>query len=385
MEIPAEYRGREQAYIKHKLLEAYLYKLFMIVGKHHDVISYVDCFAGPWTEDSEKLEGTSISISLRIMSMCAESLKKTGRTVRFRALYIEKDRDAYAKLESFLTSDTSGVETESFNGEFYYLRHKMMEWVGSSGFAFFFIDPFGWKDIVEPETLRPLFQRQNSEYLVNFMLDFLRRTTGIGAHAPDMLKVFGENPKLEGLTVQEKEKILVRLYQQNLKAVFPPSSRRPMSVSVPVLYPLKDRTMYHLVYLTRHPLGIVKFMDASADSDIIQQQLRAQAKQDKQIDSTGQGVLFGALEEVKIEGQKVDPEEVRSYWLSKLSTSPVYFGITELAEMQEETGWFEPVLQLGFKELLEVDKVRNLDYDEKRKRKTKFVHFEGKGERLVRV
>jgi hypothetical protein len=80
MEIPAEYRGREQAYIKHKLLEAYLYKLFMIVGKHHDVISYVDCFAGPWTEDSEKLEGTSISISLRIMSMCAESLKKCDDT-----------------------------------------------------------------------------------------------------------------------------------------------------------------------------------------------------------------------------------------------------------------------------------------------------------------
>ncbi len=383
--IPAEYAGREQAYVKHRLLESYLYKLFMIVGKHHDVISYVDCFAGPWTEDSEKLEGTSISISLRIMSTCAESLKKSGRNVRFRALFIEKDRDAYAKLESFLAAEASGVETESFNGEFYHLRHKIMEWAGSEGFAFFFIDPFGWKDIVEPETLRPLFQRQNSEYLVNFMLDFLRRTTGIGIHAPDMLNVFGENPKLEGLSVPEKEKILVKLYKQNLKAAFPPSFRGPMSVSVPVLYPLKDRTMYHLVYLTRHPLGIVKFMDASADSDIIQQQLRAQAKQDKQIDSTGQGVLFGALEQVKIEGQKVDSGEVQQYWLSKLSTSPKYFGINELAEMQEETGWFELVLQQGFKELLEAGKVRNVDYDGKAKRKTKFVHFEGKGERLVRI
>ena len=34
MEIPAQYRGREQAYFKHCLLEAYLERLFMIVGQH---------------------------------------------------------------------------------------------------------------------------------------------------------------------------------------------------------------------------------------------------------------------------------------------------------------------------------------------------------------
>lgn len=383
--IPHEYAGREQAYVKHRLLESYLFKLFMIVGKHHELISYIDCFAGPWTEGSEKLEGTSISISLRIMSMCTESLKKAGRNVRFRALFIEKDRDAYSKLESFLEADNSGVETTSYNGEFFHLRQKIREWAGTSGFAFFFIDPFGWKDIIDSETLQPLFQRPNAEYLVNFMLDFLRRTKGIGVHAPDIIKVFGETPNFEGLSVKEKEKILVSLYQRNLKAAFPPSSRRPMSVSVPVLYPVKDRTMYHLVYLTRHPLGIVKFMDASEESDIVQKQLRAQVKQDKKVEFTGQGVLFGALEQVKIEGQKVDPEEVQHYWLSKLSTSPKHFGINELAEMQEETGWFETVLQQGFKDLLDAGKVRNLDYDGKHKRKTKFVHFDGNGERLVRI
>ena len=41
------YKGRSQAYIKHRLLEAYLKRLFMIIGQHEKVIRYVDCFAGP--------------------------------------------------------------------------------------------------------------------------------------------------------------------------------------------------------------------------------------------------------------------------------------------------------------------------------------------------
>lgn len=51
--IPASYENREQALIKHQLLEHYLEKLFMIVGMasraRRDVeMCYVDCFAGPW-------------------------------------------------------------------------------------------------------------------------------------------------------------------------------------------------------------------------------------------------------------------------------------------------------------------------------------------------
>lgn len=48
MEIPSQYRGREQACFKHCLLVAYLERLFMIVGPRQRTICYVDCFAGPW-------------------------------------------------------------------------------------------------------------------------------------------------------------------------------------------------------------------------------------------------------------------------------------------------------------------------------------------------
>ena len=72
--IPEHYHGREQAFIKHELLRAYLERLFMIIGKHEKTISYVDCFAGPWQEDTEDLEDTSIAISLRITKKYNKSI-----------------------------------------------------------------------------------------------------------------------------------------------------------------------------------------------------------------------------------------------------------------------------------------------------------------------
>lgn len=67
--VPDAYRGREQSYIKHELLRAYLKRLFLIVGMGahrlgvHE-LSYVDCFAGPWQDESRDLGSTSIAISL---------------------------------------------------------------------------------------------------------------------------------------------------------------------------------------------------------------------------------------------------------------------------------------------------------------------------------
>jgi hypothetical protein len=216
------------------------------------------------------------------------------------------------------------------------------------------------------------------------MLDFLRRTTGIEVHGSDMNKVFGKIQNIDDLSAGEKEKALVRQYRENLKVAFPVSGQPPWSVTLPVLYPDKDRTLYHLVYLTRHPLGIVKFMEASEASDIIQRQVRLVTKQDRRVKASGQEELFGALEVTPVGGPKVEPEDVRRYWLSKLSISPKRFGIRELAEMQEETGWFESDFQNAFRDLLESGKVQNLCYDGKHKRKKKFIHFQD-DERLVRL
>jgi hypothetical protein len=49
--------GREQAYVKHSLLENYLGQLVYRVGQAWDAIVYVDGFAGPWGCERQTLCG----------------------------------------------------------------------------------------------------------------------------------------------------------------------------------------------------------------------------------------------------------------------------------------------------------------------------------------
>lgn len=388
MEIPAEYRGgREHAYIKHKLLETYLYKLFMIVGQHQHTISYVDCLAGPWQDASEDLSDTSIGRSLVTMKNCLEGLRSMNHNVCFRALFVEKDGKKHRRLKEYLDTLATPIETESIHGEFDKVRQKILDWCGSS-FTFFFVDPLGWKNIVDVPTLEPFLRRPNSEFLINFMFEFILRAHQIPLHEVGMIRIFGQIPRTNGMTPEQKEACLVKLYQEHLKSVQPLQRLKPRSVTVPIQRPDKDRTIYHLVYLTRHPLGIVKFMEASESLDFVQKAVRIQAKHDKKIETTGQGELFGAFENIKVEQGTVPIFEVKEYWLDQLTSRPQTFGIDRLADMLEDTGWFERNLQEAFHELQREGKVKNLDDAEKTKRTKKFIHFDASrniGERLVKV
>ena len=261
MKVPESYRNREQAYVKHHLLRTYLERLFMIIGQTQSIIRYVDCFSGPWNEQDENLQDTSIGISLGIMHKCQAGLKRMGKSVRFQALFIEKDKRAFEKLEAYLSACTSlDVITAARNGEFYDLREQILNWCGQDDFTFFFIDPKGWKRVIEIPTLDPFLRRPNSEFLINFMYDFLLRTHTQGSFQEDMQSIFGNVPETTGMTPQQKEAYLVSLYRSRLKQIAPSRGRVPRTAHVPILYPLRDRTLYHLVYLTRHAKGIAVFI-----------------------------------------------------------------------------------------------------------------------------
>ena len=383
VKLPAHYKGREQAYIKHSLLKAYLERLFMIVGRYHNTICYVDCFAGPWQEKSENLEDTSIVIALKIIEKCQKGLKQLGKNVKFKALFIEENQKAYQKLESFLTDiNLQGIEVKPMHGEFIALRQQILDWCGKDSFAFFFIDPTGWKEAVEPSTLKPLLQRSNSEFLINFMYDFLLRTHTQKPFTGDMIEVFGQTPITNDMTALEKEEHLINLYRINLKKIVSSTDGIPRTAYVRILKPTKDRVLYHLVYLTRHPLGIVKFMEASQGLDIVQWKARSQAKQDKRISKSGQEELFTAYNHAPEKDGHVDLLIVKRYWLNKLTSKPAVFDIEKLSDMLEETGWFISDFQQAFKELEKDDKVKNLDA--KRARPVNAVNFE-KSERLIKI
>ena len=111
MKMSEQYKGREHSGIKHYLLETYLETLFMIIGQHERRICYVDCFSGPWQESDESLSGTSIALSLEVMQKCRNSLRKMKKHVDFRALFVEKVKQSYQKLDTFLSKNVwKGIE-----------------------------------------------------------------------------------------------------------------------------------------------------------------------------------------------------------------------------------------------------------------------------------
>lgn len=355
----------------------------MIVGQHQKRICYVDCFAGPWQEGGTDLKDTSIAISLDIMRKCRSGLLKMGHDVQFRALFVEKDKKAFAKLDTFLSSQIDNtIQTKPLNGEFIDLQGEILKWCGPDDFAFFFIDPKGWRHSIEIPTLRPLLQRRNSEYLINFMFDFLLRAHTQENYKEHMLEVFGEVPNTDGMTPKERETHLLKLYREHLKKAQPTGEGMPRSAYVKVLDPCKDRTKYDLVYLTRHPKGITVFMEASEKLDLVQKTVRAQAKQDRRVEQSGQRELFAAETALKDDEDRIELSVVKEYWLKKLSPEPKRFGIVQLADMLEETGWFISDFQSAFRELEKEGKAKNLDAT--RVRPVHAVNFE-KEERLERT
>ncbi len=385
MQGSEHYKGREHSSIKHFLLESYLKKLFMIIGHRQRRICYIDCFSGPWKESDKNLAGTSIALSLKVMSECCDNLQKPGNPIEFRALFVEKDKQAYKKLDAYLKeTQRDGIKTEAMNGEFHNLRSEILSWCGPRDFAFFFIDPKGWKNAIEIPILTPLLQRPRSEYLINFMYDFLLRTHTQKPFQEDMQAIFGEVPDTSGMLPKNRENHLIKLYRDGLKSIPANNTDRLRSAYVSILDPVKDRTKYHLVYLTHHPLGIVKFMDASERMGIEQKQVRTKTKQERRIEATGQHELFPAEVDPVTNEDTIDIEAVKAYWLEKLSETPRIFQTEDLADMLEETNWFESNLQQAFKELADEGKVTNLDAPIPNRRTKNPVHF-NKNERLQRI
>lgn len=385
--IPEGYEGREHSHVKHKLLEEYLLRLFMIVGQVENTVRFVDCFAGPWSSQDDDLKDTSIGIAHHIMKKCRNGLYETfKRDVQFKALFVEKTEDSYDKLKSYCAEKTcDGISLNCLNADFFDARSDILKWCGDTDFAFFFIDPKGWKKAIEIPTLKPLFGRPRSEFLINMMFSFIIRAISQERHAEDMLALFGEIPETKGMNPDTKESYLLYRYRENAKNVFPETGGKPRSAYVKVEHVLKSGTKYDLVYLTRSAMGIKVFMEISEKLDWIQRNVRAEIQQRERVRKSGQLELFSSTE-LSDNSKRPEIENVKNYWISKLSNEYSFFGLTELADFLEETGWFISDFEKAFKELQEECLVEN--ENSKRVRPKHPVHFHvnnGRGELLRKL
>ena len=66
----SNYQGREQAYVKHCLLERYLPDWAYKVGSTWDSLVYVDAFAGPWQTRHPNYADSSFGVAVDALRRC---------------------------------------------------------------------------------------------------------------------------------------------------------------------------------------------------------------------------------------------------------------------------------------------------------------------------
>lgn len=196
MEIDETYKGREHSLIKHELLKGYLEKLLSIIGvtgKTNEIV-YVDCFAGPWGDDSASLSGTSIAISLEILRKVHDTLATVHKMsgISFQAIYVEESKNRHKRLSEYLAQHCpDGITWHALHGDYSGLQDEILRLCGDRSFAFFYIDPTGWRD-VGIQRLAKLLRRPRSEFLITFMYDFFNRAIGMTELREQVHEMLGE-------------------------------------------------------------------------------------------------------------------------------------------------------------------------------------------------
>lgn len=381
--IPMEYQGREQAYVKHTILRTYLQRLFMIIGRSEKVINYVDCFAGPWSEESDDLRDTSIGISLSLMKDCAKSLKERhGAKVKFRALYIEKNDDAFAKLQRFLSNNTdSGVDASCIHGDYTTKIDEIANWA-KLGFTFFFIDPKGWRKVINAPVLAPLLALNKAEFLINLMYDFLNRAMSMTAQQSNVEELLGKPITFTGKeSAPERQNIIVSQYRQVVGDLY-----NGRTAYVTVERPGMDRVLYFLIYLTRHPMGLIVFKDAAEQMDMVQRVSQFETKLRQQ--SSKRLPVCDLFSSPEDQPEPVNVRDnrmlARKYLLTRLSATPLLLDNDCWANFLEESDLYPTDLQLAFKELAKEGKITNLDADVRKRTKNPVKpHWPRKSERWM--
>ena len=163
----SDYEGREQSYVKHVFLERYLETLVHKTASKYLHIVYVDGFAGPWQSANEDFKDTSFGIALDALRSAKASWKKSARNVQMSAFLVERDPTACNKLAG-VVARYPDINVKTYPQEFLIALPNILKAIPKDAFAFFLIDPKGWR--IPLQALQQMLGRQHSEVIFNFIV-----------------------------------------------------------------------------------------------------------------------------------------------------------------------------------------------------------------------
>lgn len=364
-----DYLGREQSYVKHVFLEHYLERLVHKTASTFDHIVYIDGFAGPWQSLNEQLLDTSFGIALNSLRRAKESWRAT-RQVQMSAFLVERNAAAYNRLTE-VRDRFPDISIHTYLEDFETILPTILSKIPGKAFAFFFIDPKGWR--IRLRNLTPMLTRPRSEVIFNFMFEFINRAANIRDHkiatGLDELIPYGnwrekldraEDRNPSGLSPDQRKAILVSAFSESLKII----GNYNYAAETTIFRSLKDRPLYCLVYATRHPIGLEVYRDCQVAALQEQSKTRAAAKVKHSEEVSGQSEIFASLHEM-------GPNELSSFLNSEADAAKN--SILELTPWEPQSIRYDEIWPqvLG----RHIVKLTALNAIAAKLRKDKLVHF----------
>jgi len=311
MDLPAEYRDREQTYFKHLVLKHYLrswsQKLSSISQRGHAVrLWYVDCFAGPWESRAQDRGDTSVAIGLRALEEALETRAESAGRVEAGAIFVEADPTAARALRAYVDGASKArVVPHVLDGRFEDRVADIASLIGADA-AFVFVDPTGWKGAEMPN-IAPLVNRPFRDVMVNVMFHHINRWKYDPREflRSQMREFFGLGDS--DLPPDLDEEGLMALYRGQLAQWG--RLRHVADLAVP--HPTIDRTFFRLVVGGHHPevLRLFRAIEEKVvgrDAGAVREKIKSRAR----VERTGQSELDLGVPAMDVRYQRMRDRDI---------------------------------------------------------------------------
>lgn len=284
------YGGREQAFVKHSFLDRYLGRLFNKIASSRSAIAYIDGFAGPWKSSTERFEDTSFGLALRQLRGAKQQARQPIRAI---AHLVERDPLAFAELQK-VVEQFPDIEVVPHCGDFHEVLPAILAALPQDAFAFSLLDPKGWS--IDLQQVAPLLARPQSEVVINLMYDFINRfIEHPNERISDKLNKTLPGPDwreaIKGVSADApaaREAIITGTFAAALKSI----GKFRYAPTLRIRRPGHERTLYHLVYGTRSPVGLAVFRESQVKALGAEADVQSAVKSDKRESRTGMAGLF---------------------------------------------------------------------------------------------
>ena len=271
--LPTIWAADPHTIAKITILRYYLDAWFRILGREmkNQTILYVDGFAGPGSYTNHP-EGSPLA-ALRAAATTIAELSGNFVAKEIHCAFIEKDPARYEVLQQAIAgyAGSPRLGMTHFGCEFTagieQLRSKVSGPFHGKGPLFVFADPFGGTRIPF-RTLARCTEGSASELLINLDADGIGRI--FQANNPkreeQLTELFGNESwravLQPGDSLSRLSLAILQLYKQRLRTL--PGVEFIWSFAMRGIH---DHINYHLVFASKHPLGLVKMKEAMKSID----------------------------------------------------------------------------------------------------------------------